>query len=107
MLFCVILTFVKIIYCNFFLHFMKKLYLQCSFSLQEFQEKTSERPGEVHIMAEMEFAFGYPDAVQVLNGVSRCPHYFCGPCIIASPPTFLLGTAPAESRNAHESFPLY
>ena len=95
------------IYCNFFLHFIEKLYLPCSFSLQEFQEKTSERPGEVHIMAEMEFAFGYPDAVQVLNGVSRCPHCFCGPCIIASPPTFLLGTAPAKSRNAHERFPLY
>ena len=58
-------------------------------------------------MAEMEFALHYPDAAQVLNGVSRYPHCFCGPCIIASPPAFLVGTAPAESRNAHERFQIY
>ena len=56
--------------------------------------------GGVHI-------YGYPDAAPVLNGASRCPHCFCGPCIVASPPAFLVGTAPAESRNAYKRFPLY
>ena len=49
----------------------------------------------------------YPDAAPVLNGASRCPHCFWGPCIVASPPAFLVGTAPAKSRNSHKCFPLY
>ena len=47
------------------------------------------------------------DVAPILDGGSRCPHCFCRPCIIASPPVFLVGSASADARNAHKHFPLY
>ena len=50
---------------------------------------------------------GYSDNPPTLDGLGRCPHCFCNPCVIASPPTFLVGSATAHIRNAHKRFPLY
>ena len=48
-----------------------------------------------------------PIVAPILDGGSRCLYCFCRPCIIASPPAFLVGCASADARNAHKRLPLY
>ena len=42
-----------------------------------------------------------------IDGPERCPHCFCSPCVVTLPPTFLVGSAPPNLRNAHKIYPLY
>ena len=51
--------------------------------------------------------YGYTDVAPVLDGSSRCPHCFSRPCIIMSPPAFLIGSASPDARNPHKGFSLY
>ena len=42
-----------------------------------------------------------------VGGPEPCPHCFCSPCVMRNPPNFLLGSSPADIRNASKCYPLY
>lgn len=42
----------------------------------------------------------------VLGGPGPCPHYFCSPCVLSNPPSFLVRSSSADVRNANKQYPL-
>ena len=62
--------------------------------------------GEVLVVGEVEYmdirVHGHFSIVWI--GV---PHCFCGPCVVATPPTFFIGSAAPHISNAHKRYPLY
>ena len=52
--------------------------------------------------------YGYTSSpYPFVGGPEPCPHCFCSPCMISNPPTFLVGSCPADICNASKRYPLY
>ena len=51
--------------------------------------------------------FGYTGTHPTIDDSSGCPHCFCSPCVIANPPSFVVGRAAMNAHNAHKRYPLY
>ena len=51
--------------------------------------------------------FGYTTTYPVIGGPDVCPHCFCCPCVVSSPPSFLFGSSAADLRNVNKRRTLY
>ena len=52
--------------------------------------------------------YGYNSSpYPLVGGLEPCPHCFCSPCVVNNPPTFLVGSCPADIRNASKRYLLY